>query len=105
MSKHDSGNNVEHDLDQIKSLVLKELQGHDVQVILFGSRATGKAGRSSDIDVAVLPGGELPVGLLSQIREFLQESHVPFNVELVDLSQTDETFRKRVLAEGIRWTG
>ena len=45
------------------------------------------------------------VGLLSQIRESLQESHVPFNVELVDLSQTDEAFKKRVLEEGIVWAG
>ncbi len=105
MSKHDSGNNIEKDLNQVKRLVLKGLQGHDVQVLLFGSRATGKAGRSSDIDVAVLPREELPVGLLSRIRERLQESHVPFSVELVDLSQTDEVFRNRVLAEGIIWIG
>ena len=104
MRKNDPEKNIEHDLDQVKRLVLKGLQGHDVQVLLFGSHATGKAGKSSDIDVAVLPGGELPVGLLSRIRESLQESHVPFSVELVDLSQTDEAFRERVLAEGITWT-
>ena len=96
---------IEKDLNQVKHLVQKGLEGHDVKVILFGSHATGKAGRSSDIDVAVLPAGKLPVGLLSQIRESLQESYVPFNVELVDLSQTDEAFMKRVLAEGILWAG
>ncbi len=105
MSKHDSGKNIEKDLKQVKRLVLKGLHGHDVQVLLFGSHATGKAGRTSDIDVAVLPVGKLPLGLLSRIRESLQESHVPFNVELVDLSQTDEAFRKRVLEEGIVWAG
>ena len=104
MSRIDSGKNIEHDLEQVKRLVLRGLQGHDVQVLLFGSHATGKAGRTSDIDVAVLPGGRLPAGLLSRIRESLQESHVPFSVELVDLSQTDEAFRERVLAEGITWT-
>jgi predicted nucleotidyltransferase len=88
VSKHDSGKNVEPDLDQVRRLVLKGLRGHAVQVLLFGSRATGKAGRASDIDVAILPEEELPVGLLSRIRESLQESHVPFTVELVDLSQT-----------------
>ena len=105
VGKHSSGKNIDHDLERVKRLVLEGLQGHDVQVLLFGSRATGKAGRASDIDVAVLPGGELPVGLLSRIRESLQESCVPFNVELVDLSQTDEAFKKRVLAEGIVWAG
>ncbi|GBE15562.1 nucleotidyltransferase domain protein [bacterium BMS3Abin14] len=104
MRKKDSGKNIEHDLDQVKRLVLKGLLGHDAQVFLFGSHATGKAGRASDIDVAVLPVRELPAGLLSRIRESLQESYVPFSVELVDLSQTDEAFRERVLAEGIIWT-
>ena len=97
--------NIKNDLNHVKSLVQKGLEGHDVKVILFGSHATGKAGRTSDIDVAVLPVGRLPVGLLSRIREALQESHVPFNVELVDLSQTDEAFKKRVLEEGIVWAG
>lgn len=104
MSANKSGENIEHDLGLVRGLVLKGLLGHDAQVFLFGSHATGKAGRASDIDVAVLPVRELPAGLLSRIRESLQESLVPFKVELVDLSQTDEAFRKRVLAEGIIWT-
>jgi predicted nucleotidyltransferase len=104
MKKPDT-NKIENDLNQVRRLVQKGLEEHDVKVILFGSHATGKAGRTSDIDIAVLPVGKLPLGLLSLIRESLQESHVPFNVELVDLSQTDEAFRKRVLEEGIVWAG
>src|SRR5260221_1932258 len=40
---------------------------------LFGSRARGKAQRWSDIDVAIDPAKSLPSGLLSNIREALEE--------------------------------
>ncbi len=72
--------------------------------MLFGSRAKGCAARASDVDVAVLPLQPLPGGLLSSIREALEESSVPWRVDLVDLSEVDEPFRSRVLEEGIEWT-
>ena len=57
-----------------------------------------------------LDGGELtallsglPPGLLAELREALEESTVPWRVEVVDLSETDAAFRERVLKEGIVW--
>jgi uncharacterized protein len=56
------------------------------------------------VDVAVLPQEPLPRGLLASIREALEESLVPWRVDLVDLSEVDPSFRSRVLEEGIEWT-
>ncbi|MGE4578579.1 MAG: nucleotidyltransferase family protein [Desulfuromonadales bacterium] len=95
---------TQSDLNIIRDIILKGLQDYPVQVYLFGSQATGRASKMSDIDVAVLPQGDLPVGLLSQIREALENSPVPYRVDLIDLSQTDKTFRQRVLKEGVSWT-
>ena len=53
--------------------------------------------------MAVLPLEPLPPGTLSQIREALEESGVPFTVDLVDLGQTDDSFRAVVLREGTLW--
>lgn len=99
-------NTVQVDLDEVRRIVLSGLQGHRVRVYLFGSRAKGQGGTSSDIDVAVLPLelDALPEGLLSTIRESLEESRVPFMVDLLDLSQTDPAFRARVLREGVLWS-
>jgi hypothetical protein len=47
---------------------------------------------------------ELPAGLLSNIREALEESHIPYRVDLLDLTEADEGFRAAVLREGIPWT-
>jgi hypothetical protein len=51
--------------------------------------------------VAVLPRRPLPTGLLSRIREALEESHVPYRVDVVDLSSVDPAFRKRILETGV----
>jgi len=93
----------EQDLQTIKQIILASLGDYPVRAYLFGSHATGRAVRASDIDVAVLSEGVLPAGLLSRIREEIDNSNVPYRVDLVDLSQTDEAFRQRVLKEGIPW--
>ena len=52
-------------------MVLAGLGAHPARVYLFGSRATGQARPTSDIDVAVWPLTELPEGTLAAIREAL----------------------------------
>jgi len=91
------------DLEIVKGIVIKGLMNFKVKIFLFGSFATGRAGRTSDIDVAVLPLEPLPVGLLSEIREQLEESNTLYEVDLVDLSETDSGFKTRVFKEGILW--
>ena len=97
---------VQVDLAEVRQIVLSGLRGCRVHVYLFGSRARGQEGAFSDIDVAVFPLelDALPEGLLSTIRESLEESHVPYIVDLVDLSQSDPAFRARVLQEGVLWS-
>ena len=94
---------IHDDLKLVRQLVLGGLGDAPARVYLFGSRATGHARPTSDIDVAVWPLEELPVGTLSLIREALEESLIPFTVDLVDLRDTDEMFRARVMKEGIAW--
>ena len=91
MNERDT-NKMKNDLNQVKHLVQKGLEGHGVKVILFGSHATGKAGRTSDIDVAVLPLEPLPREVLSEIRYDLQESNVLYHVDLVDLTESGNIF-------------
>ena len=92
-----------HDLEEIRRLVLAGLGGYRARVYLFGSWATGKATHASDIDVAILPLEPIPRHLLSEIREALEESSVLYPVDLIDLSDSSEDFRARVLSEGVLW--
>lgn len=91
-------------LERVHQIVLQHLKGQPVRVYLFGSWARGDAQRTSDIDIAILPIGLLQPGLLSHLQEALEESYVPYPIEMVDLSQTDVAFRRRVLEEGILWS-
>ena len=92
-------------LGEVRRIVVGALGDRAVDVFLFGSRATGTARRASDVDVGVLPREPLPTGLLATIRERLEESTVPFAVDVVDLSRVDEAFLRRVVEEGMRWSG
>jgi predicted nucleotidyltransferase len=92
-----------HDLAEVRRLVLEGLAGYAVSVYLFGSHARGTARRTSDIDVAILPFEPIPAWALSALRGVLEESRVPYQVDLVDLSMADPTFRERVMQEGVVW--
>jgi predicted nucleotidyltransferase len=91
-------------LDRVREIVARRLAGHAVDVYLFGSWARGEARRTSDIDVALLPREDLAASLVTKLREDLDESSVPYEVDVVDLRETTDEFRARVLREGVRWT-
>jgi len=90
-------------LKQIRELILNSLKGQKFQIFLFGSQVSGRAGRASDIDIAILPITVFPRGVLSQIREELEESNIPYSVDLVDLSRSNPGFVQRVREEGVAW--
>ena len=59
--------------------------------------------RASDIDVGVLPSGSIPDGVLSEIREELENSRIPYRVELIDLAKASPGFSAHVQRTGILW--
>ena len=91
-------------LAEVRRIARETLTGKEVMVYLFGSWARGEATLCSDIDLAIESPTPLPRGLLARLREQLEESHVPYRVDVVNLQKTDAGFRRRVLAEGILWS-
>ena len=94
----------ERALEEVKRLVSHALAGTDASVYLIGSCATGSAQRTSDIDVAIDAKEPLPAGLMARIRERLEESTIPYFVDVVDLGAVDPEFRRRVLGQAVAWT-
>lgn len=90
-------------LQQVRQTTRAVLSGCPVRVYLFGSWAKGSPSRHSDIDVAVDPVRPLPRGTLAILRERLEESRIPYRVEVVDLSTVDESFRQTVIRQAIPW--
>lgn len=92
-------------LDKIKRLVEDTLIDYKIKMYLFGSWATGKAHRASDIDIAIDADKPIPRELLACLRERLEESHIPYRVEVVLLDEADHALQRRILAEGMLWKG
>ncbi len=70
------------------------------KIYLFGSRARGDESMHSDIDIAIE--GEALSSRLSQARFALEESLVPYKIDLVDLSKA--SYLKGIIQkEGIVW--
>ena len=90
-------------LEEAKEIILDGLRGYNVAVYLFGSRAIGTASAISDIDVAVYAKESLPSGLLSKIREELEESRIPYSVELVDLTHLCQSWLEKIQKDGVVW--
>lgn len=91
-------------LEEVRRIVMDAVGGGKATVYLFGSWARGEATSLSDIDVAIEPHIALPQGTLARLRERLEESHIPYRVDVVDLRRVTPVFRRRVLAEGIQWS-
>jgi len=95
----------ERALATVRRIVLDGLEGYAARVYLFGSCATGEVRHASDIDVAVEPLEEIPRIVLSNIREALEESSVPYEVDVVDMRDADPGMTARIRREGVAWKG
>jgi predicted nucleotidyltransferase len=91
------------DLEETRRIVREGLRGFRARLYLYGSWAEGNATRTSDIDVAILPLESIPRDILAGIREDLEKSRILYPVDLVDLSESTEAFRDRVVREGVPW--
>lgn len=90
-------------LERVKGIVLEALADYPVRVYLFGSRARGAGRRTSDVDVAIDSDEPLPPIMLSNLREDLEESTVPYFVDVIDMESVSPEFRRRILSEGVPW--
>ena len=94
---------MNRDLAEVRDIVFQHLAGRNATVYLFGSRARGRARASSDVDIAIESAEPLPPVLLAEIRDALEESTIPYNVDVVDLRTAGAALRAVVKREGIRW--
>lgn len=90
-------------LDITKNIFLKHLLNEPYRVFLFGSRACGNAKKMSDIDVGILGNNKFPTQLKFAIENEIEESIVPFKVDIIDFFDVDETFKKEALNQIVEW--
>ena len=57
----------------------------DARVYVFGSRATGRAKRGSDLDLAIDAGRALSAVEAGRIADGFEESDLPYRADVIDL--------------------
>ena len=92
-------------IEELRRMVLAALGERDAEVWLFGSCARGEVLQHSDIDIAILPQAELPSGFFSDLAESVEESSIPYDVDIVDLRSAAPTLIDEVRHEGVKWKG
>ena len=59
--------------------------------------------KMSDIDIGLLGNEKFPVQLKFAIEEAIEESIVPFKVDLIDFYNVDEIFKAEALKKIVEW--
>jgi predicted nucleotidyltransferase len=95
----------EWDLAEARRIVTFLLEGYQADVYLFGSAARGAMTPHSDIDIAVYAKEPLPVSLMAEIREALENSNILYNVDVVDMNAAPPELRTKIQNQGHLWKG
>ena len=90
-------------LDQLKDIVLAELRDESVEILLFGSRARGDGHAGSDVDIGLIPRRKLNPLKVSVLKEKIEESRVPYKVDIVNLSEVSKEFLDHALKRALTW--
>lgn len=69
-------------LAMIRALLAHHLPDREVRA--FGSRVSGRAWRYSDLDLVVMGSEPLPDLVLATLRGDLEDSDLPFRVDLIE---------------------
>ncbi len=88
-------------IDDLKEFIRTFFKGKDVEIYLFGSRARNESSAFSDVDIGFISRDDIRKDI-AILREAIEESHLPYKVDLVDLS-TDKGLLEIVMKEGKRW--
>lgn len=83
------------------AVVRKILKAHvpEREVWAFGSRATGVAKDTSDLDLVIRGDRPLDFATLASLRDDFSDSNLPYRIDVVDWATVSESFR-RIIEEG-----
>jgi predicted nucleotidyltransferase len=90
------------EIEILNKFVIGPLKSNGCKVWIFGSRARGDFKKFSDIDVLYSPPNhDLPPGLLSNISEAIEESRLPYKVDLANESQLAASYVQGIFKDRI----
>lgn len=85
-----------HDLDAVQRIFRAAGFEQDAEFFVFGSRAKGAARRGSDLDIAINLGRPLTSKEHHFLVDQLDESDLPYRVDIVDLQTVSKIFKEMI---------
>ena len=76
--------------------IIKNNVSNKVRVFFFGSRMDGTSSKSSDLDVLLHGNSPIELGQISIIKEQLEQSNLPFKVDVLDYHRCSEQMLKNI---------
>lgn len=73
-------------------------------IYLFGSRARKKHHVGSDIDLAIDAHQVLDSSVVGNIKEEIEESTIPYFVDVIDFNDVSADMKEEILKDGIIWS-
>jgi len=97
-------------LNMLKEIIFSIVDTKKVMVFLFGSRVSGRHSLSADADIGLLADEKLlladeklPANLYHKIRNAIDESIIPWEVDVIDFTRADQTFKEETLKDIVIW--
>ncbi len=89
------------DWNLVSALVIEPLKKNGARVYIFGSRATGKNREFSDLDILYSIKDKPPLHTIGQIKDDIEDSHLPIKVDIVDLDELAPSYMEQILKERV----
>lgn len=90
-------------LQQVKDILTSSLQQKEFQVFIFGSRATGKDRKYSDLDLWIEAKPTLTENEKSHLLLAFEESDLPIKIDIITPESCLDAYCKRILRERKLW--
>jgi len=78
----------------LRKIVYRYLPDDSYKAFIFGSRATGKNRKFSDLDLGINGPRSLTPKEYISIKNELEDSDIPYRVDLVDFAKVNNKFKK-----------
>ena len=86
-----------------KKIILSLIDKEKISVFLYGSRAANNAKHDSDIDVGLWSSVKIDNTLIRQINDAIEESIVPYHIDITDFTKVNSKFKKIATEKIIIW--
>lgn len=91
-------------MQQLKELILSHFDQDEVTIVLFGSRARKEHKKYSDVDIGLIPARGIDEKVITLLKEKIENSNIPYKVDIININEVTEDFRKQILKDAVTWS-